>query len=274
MGAGGRIGLSERALAYPLTKGGAPTTHVSPAPMIRSARFLSVLLLALASTAPTLAGSHFNGCERRTGSNATLIVPAGVLTSGAIAVRTGAEIALFTPEGTCAGHAVWKGGALALAVWEDDPQTEARDGFLNGEAFRLALWDAASDTEYADITPSLDPDFADEPVFAQDAVYLVSALDPGDDVATRPLAFGLEPNFPNPFAAETTIRYELEESARVELAVYNVLGQRVAALVDERQQPGRYQVAFRPPANLASGTYLYRLVTDRQTAFRRMTLVR
>ena len=254
--------------------GGAPTTPVTPPNMLRPTLHVAALLLALASTAPTLAGSHFNGCERKTGSSATLIVPAHVLASSDIAPRAGAELALFTPAGTCAGHAVWEGGSLALAVWKDDPQTEAADGFTDGEPFRIALWDAASGTEYEALAPSLDPDFADEPVFAQDAVYLVSALDPGDDVTTRPLAFGLEPNFPNPFVDETTIRYELEESTRVELAIYNVLGQRVAELVSERQRPGRYEVAFRPSAGLSSGTYLYRLVTDRQTAFKRMTLVR
>lgn len=236
------------------------------------------LTLFLALLAPTAhAASHFGTCQQKTGSNATLLIPAAALEDGALPLAAGAEIALFTPAGVCAGHAVWDGGSLAVAIWKDDPQTEAADGFADGEPLRLALWDAASGTEYADVAADLDPDFSDEPVFSQDAVYLVASITfplSNDSDGQPPLAFGLEPNFPNPFVDETAIRYELEEDTRVELAVYNVLGQRVAELVRERQQPGRYEVAFRPPSNLAPGTYLYRLVTDRQTAFKRMTLVR
>lgn len=236
----------------------------------------SLLALLLLAAAPSQASSHFEDCTAMTGSSATFIVPAETLASGEINLGTGSELALFTPAGTCAGHAVWEGGTLALAVWQDDPQTDEQDGFVGGEQLRLAIWDAATGSEYENINPTLDPAYADEPVFASDAVYLVSALgvsthaDPNEPA----LAFGLDPNYPNPFVDATTIRYAVAHETNVTISVYNLLGQRVAELVNERQQPGGYEVTFRAPSNLSSGTYLYRLVTDTYAEHHRMVLVR
>jgi hypothetical protein len=80
-------------------------------------------------------------------------------------------------------------------------------------------------------------------------------------------------NFPNPFSEETTIAYQLHEGARVQLAVWNLTGQRVATLLDERQGTGHKKVTFRPQ-DLASGTYFVRLRTGGQTYTHKMTLVK
>ena len=77
-------------------------------------------------------------------------------------------------------------------------------------------------------------------------------------VATVPDEFSLAQNYPNPFNPSTTIRYELPERAIVSLKIYNVLGQEVATLVNEEEEPGSYQVRF-DGKGLASGIYLYRL---------------
>lgn len=242
--------------------------------MQRSTFYLTALVLFWA--APLQASSYYEGCEALTGSSATLLVPASALESSAVPLVPGSEFALFTPSGVCAGHAVWEGGALALAVWEDDPLTSLQDGFVNGETLRIAVWDPASSTEHADLPAVFDPTYTAEPVFASDAIYLVSALGTSTDTDTSDpaLAFGLEPNFPNPFVDATTIRYSIARETDVSISVYNLLGQRVAELVNERQQPGGYEVSFRPPSNLSSGTYLYRLSTDSYTEHHRMVLIR
>lgn len=232
--------------------------------------------LALVWAAPLQASSFYEECETLTGSSATLIVPASAIESSGVPLGAGTEFALFTPSGICAGHAVWEGGALALAIWEDDPLTGPQDGFVNGETLRIAAWDPATATEHPDLPAAFDPTYTDEPVFASDAVYLVSALGTvvDNDTSDPALAFGLEPNFPNPFVGATTIRYSVAHEADVSISVYNLLGQRVAELVNERQQPGSYEVAFRPASSLSSGTYLYRLTTDSYTEHHRMVLVR
>ncbi|MHB2154051.1 T9SS type A sorting domain-containing protein [Calditrichota bacterium GD2] len=76
-----------------------------------------------------------------------------------------------------------------------------------------------------------------------------------------PQAFALQQNYPNPFNPTTTIKYALPKAANVKLEVFNVLGQRVATLVDARQPAGYHQVVFNG-AGLPSGVYYYRLSTD------------
>ena len=72
------------------------------------------------------------------------------------------------------------------------------------------------------------------------------------------LQFGLEQNYPNPFNPTTTIRYTLPNRAHVLLTVFNTLGQSVATLVKETQDPGYHDVRF-DGGGLASGVYFYRL---------------
>ena len=76
-----------------------------------------------------------------------------------------------------------------------------------------------------------------------------------------PDTFKLYDNFPNPFNPTTTINYELQITNYVELSIYNILGQKVAVLVSERQAAGRYQVSW-DASGFASGVYYYTLSTS------------
>lgn len=68
----------------------------------------------------------------------------------------------------------------------------------------------------------------------------------------------LQQNFPNPFNPGTSITYTIPEAGKVRLAVYNLLGQEVALLVDAAQAAGTYTMQFEN-AKLPSGVYFYRL---------------
>ncbi|MDQ3021165.1 MAG: T9SS type A sorting domain-containing protein [Bacteroidota bacterium] len=69
----------------------------------------------------------------------------------------------------------------------------------------------------------------------------------------------LSQNYPNPFNPTTTIKYQITNHNFVELKVYNILGNEVAALVNEKQKAGIYSVEF-DAGNYSSGVYLYKLI--------------
>ena len=85
--------------------------------------------------------------------------------------------------------------------------------------------------------------------------------------------FILKQNYPNPFNPVTKINYELRVTNYVKLQVYNVLGKKVAVLVNEKQSPGTYQVEF-DAGHLVSGVYFYRLEAGDFTDVKRMVLVK
>ncbi|MEX2656871.1 MAG: T9SS type A sorting domain-containing protein [Balneolales bacterium] len=79
-----------------------------------------------------------------------------------------------------------------------------------------------------------------------------------DEDASVPGRFALHQNYPNPFNPATVIRYDLPEAGEVRLEVFDLLGRRVATLVNETRPSGRYDVTF-DASRLSSGVYIYRL---------------
>ncbi len=65
-------------------------------------------------------------------------------------------------------------------------------------------------------------------------------------------------NFPNPFNPITTIEYSLNKTDNVKLSIYNILGQKVASLLNAKQRPGEYTIKFNG-TNLPSGIYIIKL---------------
>jgi len=98
------------------------------------------------------------------------------------------------------------------------------------------------------------------------------------DIATLPLTFHLEQNYPNPFNPETTISFSLANSSVVEVTIYNVLGQKIRELVNERYSAGEHFVKWDGRdafgSTVSSGVYLYKLQTVEFTALRKLVLLK
>ena len=90
---------------------------------------------------------------------------------------------------------------------------------------------------------------------------------------TPPLTLRLHGNYPNPFRASTSIRFDLPQPTPVRLDVYNAVGARVATVVDGTLPPGRHAVTWESDS-LPAGLYVYRLQAGGETVTRTMVLVR
>mgnify|MGYP000206042190 CR=1 FL=1 len=88
-----------------------------------------------------------------------------------------------------------------------------------------------------------------------------------------PQVVELAQNYPNPFNPTTNITFGLPETGNVRLEVYNVMGQRVATLVNDQKPAGYHTVTF-DASRLASGTYLYRLHSGNTVITKKLMLIK
>ena len=88
-----------------------------------------------------------------------------------------------------------------------------------------------------------------------------------------PMAFTLEQNYPNPFNPATKITYSVPQQSKVLLEVFDLLGRKVATLVNDNRPAGTFTVEF-DGSKLVTGLYIYRLSTPQQVFAKKMLLIK
>jgi len=201
------------------------------------------------------------------------------------ALRTDAEVEIVQiRRRTLHGEDIVGGGKVRPskgrgADFDGNGAVDFGDFFLFADSFgRVAQGDAAR----FDLDGSGAVDFGDFFIFADafgksgGAVGKLLAL--AEEYLGLPASYELSPAYPNPFNAETLIRYQLPAMAPVRLVVYDVLGQKVRILVDQVQEGGIHQVRWDGRDSqenpVGSGVYLYRLEAGTFSAVRKLALVR
>jgi hypothetical protein len=188
---------------------------------------------------PGLSGDRAGGCTITGGWNSTLLVFGGIFQNPAGDRMQIHEITFNTTWITVTPETFEvPGGDLRDVVLHLDPQT------LMPDTYRVNLHIRSQVLDTLIILPVQ---------LTVDTVTAVRSIPGG-----IPQQFALHQNYPNPFNPTTTIRYDLPREGQTRLAVYNLLGEKVAELVNERQAAGRYEVRF-DAAALPSGMYFYRL---------------
>lgn len=87
-----------------------------------------------------------------------------------------------------------------------------------------------------------------------------------------PDKFELAQNYPNPFNPATNFEFSIPQDCRVKLEIYNILGQRVATVLDDNLSAGDYKVNWKSDG-FASGVYLYRLIAGEYEITRKLTIL-
>jgi uncharacterized lipoprotein YddW (UPF0748 family) len=90
--------------------------------------------------------------------------------------------------------------------------------------------------------------------------------------------FILRQNYPNPFNAQTRIEFTLRKTSRVQITIYNAIGQQVCALVDQIYAPGTQSTIWdgrdQQGNSVSSGVYLYVMQVDSHISSKKMILIR
>jgi len=95
-----------------------------------------------------------------------------------------------------------------------------------------------------------------------------------EDISEMPSAYKLNQNYPNPFNPSTTIEFTLPKSEFVSLKVYNILGEEIAAVVDNKLlRAGSHTCRF-DGSNLASGVYVYKIEAGEFQNVKKMVLIK
>ncbi|MCK4695451.1 MAG: T9SS type A sorting domain-containing protein, partial [Candidatus Cloacimonetes bacterium] len=107
-------------------------------------------------------------------------------------------------------------------------------------------------------------------------LHLESANSDDEEI---PLVTKLKGNFPNPFNPSTTISFSTAESTELtEMVIYNLKGQKVKTLVNEKLDAGTHQVVWNGKdnsgKNVSSGVYFYRLKSGKYTSTKKMILMK
>jgi photosystem II stability/assembly factor-like uncharacterized protein len=187
------------------------------------------------------------------------------------------EIALFNAN--CIGNNVFLNWRTITEInnYGFDIERRLINTLLNIEWIKIAFLQGrgTSNSPY-------DYTFTDQQLSPSRYVYRIKQID-NDGVfkyygnaeveVLTPRHFSLEQNYPNPFNPSTVIGYDLPNSARVKLALFDVLGRQVRTLVDETKPAGTYTVEF-DAGGLPSGVYFYRLQANEFTQTKKLVLTR
>ncbi len=141
---------------------------------------------------------------------------------------------------------------------------------LLSDANELLVWNFEASSENGKNSTKFLADSRNSGILNQSDI----STDVGDnDSPELPDEFNLSQNYPNPFTPSTAIEFSLPIRGIVKLEVFNVLGQRVATLVDQELSGGKHSVNFNGK-EFSSGIYFYKLTSGNDVLSKKMSLVK
>lgn len=181
---------------------------------------------------------------------------------------------------TFPANAILEPGAY-LTVYEDVMDF----GFSSAgdDVIMLTAADSTTGLDFFDLGPQLPdrsqgryPDGSSYWVFFNTPTKGESNTNPSDindNHKTLPEEIILHANYPNPFNPITSIRYEIPKASDVTLTIYNMNGQIVEKLVNQKQEPGFYSVSW-DAQNVSTGVYFYQIRAEGFQQVKKMLLIK
>jgi agmatine deiminase len=145
-------------------------------------------------------------------------------------------------------------------------------GFIPGQAYGTNIYYYLSATNNNGKTIS-------KPIVAPEG-YFKTLIDPGNvndipETAEKDTRedYSLDQNYPNPFNSSTIIKYQISSPCLVTIKIYDILGNEITTLVNEKKDKGNYVVNYNAN-NLASGIYFYRMLAGNMVSTKKLILMK
>lgn len=191
--------------------------------------------------------------------------------------KSNAELALFV-NGVCVGAEVVQSDTVEVSAYLSEMPGE-------DDEVEFRYWEPgmkSAPIKYNDYCVyNFDQNmYQHRPIdFTQNKRFYTISMNKKDmEIANIPSVTLLEGNYPNPFNPETTIRYSLSEPSQVSIKIFNIKGQLVNELVNEKQSAGFKSVVWKGTdsnGNKApSGVYFYRFDTNNASSTKKMLLMK
>ena len=120
---------------------------------------------------------------------------------------------------------------------------------------------------------NLGPDELAEKNF-QNHIIVDNSLLGSEQLNTQPIEFSLLENYPNPFNPSTTIRFHVSIRTRINISVFDVLGNHVETIINNEVYPGTRSIVWAPVRSVVSGMYFVRLKSNHSTATQKVILLK
>jgi len=233
-----------------------------------------------------LSHSNPNWYYTNTGVNHNILIPLNINPNiNGSPLSNGDYIGVFYDSSgvlRCTGYSIWTGtGNIVVTAWGDDQTSGGvKEGFASGELIKWMIWrksDAKTFRAYA--TYQSGGLFSNDSTFAVNGLSGLASLVGTTLVSVEanakviPDKYILYQNYPNPFNPSTTIKFALPERVKVNLSIYNLLGEKVAELINGELTAGYHEVEFRG-LNFPSGVYFYRIKTDKFISTKKMVIAK
>ena len=159
---------------------------------------------------------------------------------------------------------------MTSAMWTGDVGTMMVNAVLYAAGNAVGIWGGDLNGEMAQylLVPSK----------VQSSMKVANTSRPATEVIAErngiiPSQFGLADAHPNPFNAQTNITFGMPTAGNVNLDIFNLMGQKVATLVNGNMEAGQHTVTW-DAANFSSGIYFYKLTAGENTVTKRMALLK
>jgi photosystem II stability/assembly factor-like uncharacterized protein len=220
----------------------------------------TIYAVALETTSPDTAAAYISGLNAAVLRNHHVIVPV--------------ELASFSASVN--GDDVTLSWMTATELNNSGFQVERKTGEDNwiDLGFIQGHGTTAETQVYSFIDKDLDPGMYNYRVKQIDYDGTFSYYELREEVEISvPNSYDLSQNYPNPFNPTTKIKYSVPVEGFVNIAVYNVLGEKVAELVNNIQKAGNYELTF-DARNFASGMYIYRMESGNFVSIKKMMILK